>query len=175
MESKNKYKTNMEINHNSTKEYFKLISIIHMALVFAVILLGSIVCLLIVDFRHADTQSTLANLFVYLVPGLIMAGIIASNVIFRIKLNALLNNEDLKIKMEVYRSASIIRYAFIQVPALFALMVIFMTSDINYLVYAGLMILLLIIKRPTLKLAISELRLDQKEVALLEHPDSKIF
>jgi len=104
-----------------------------------------------------------------------MAGIIASNVFFRIKLNTLLINEDLKMKLEVYRRASIIRYAFIQLPALFALMVIFMTSDINYLVYAGLMIVLLIIKRPTMKLAISELRLDQQEVAQLENPDSKVF
>jgi hypothetical protein len=165
----------MEKNQNSTKEYFKLISIIHTALVLGVILFGAIVCLFIVDFQHVDSQSVLANLFVYLVPGLIMAGIIASNVIFRIKLNNLLNSEELIVKMEVYRRASIIRSAFIQLPALFALMVIFMTSDINYLVYAGLMIILLIIKRPTLKLAISELRLDQKEIALLENPDSKVF
>ena len=165
----------MEKNQNSSKEYFKLISIIHTGLVLGVILFGAIVCLFIVDFQHVDSQSGLANLFVYLVPGLIMAGIIASNVIFRIKLNNLLNSEELIVKMEVYRRASIIRYAFIQLPALFALMVIFMTSDINYLVYAGLMIILLIIKRPTLKLAISELRLDQKEIALLENPDSKVF
>ena len=162
-------------NQNSTTEYFKLISIIHTALVLGVILFGAIVCLFIADFQHADTQSGIANLFVYLVPGLIMAGIISSNVIFRIKFNALLISEDLKIKLEVYRRASIIRYAFIQLPALFALMVIFMTSDINYLVYAGLMIVLLIIKRPTMKLAISELRLDQEEVAQLKNPDSKVF
>lgn len=162
-------------NQNSTKEYFKLISIIHSALALGIILFGVIICLFIADFQHTDTQSGLANLFVYLVPGLIMTGIIASNVIFRIKLNTLLISEDLKIKLEVYRRASIIRYAFIQFPALFALMVILMTSDINYVVYAGLMIILLFIKRPTMKLAISELRLDQKEIALLENPDSNLW
>jgi len=165
----------MENNQNSAKEYFKLITIIHSALVLGVILFGAVICLFIVDFQHTDTESELANLFVYLVPGLIMVGIVASNVIFRIKLNTLIDCEDLKTKMEVYRRASIIRYAFIQGPALFALMVIFLTSDINYLVYAGLMIVLLIIKRPTMKLAVSELRLDQQEIALLENPDSKIM
>jgi len=80
-------------NQNSTKEYFKLISIIHAALVLGVILFGVIICLFIADFQHADTQSALANLFVYLVPGLIMVGIIASNVIFRIRLNTLVDNE----------------------------------------------------------------------------------
>jgi len=165
----------MEIKQQSSKSYFKIFSIIHLSLVFSVVIFGLAVCFFIADFQHPDTQSGLADLLVYLVPGLVMLGIIASNVIFRIKLNAIHENAELKTKMSVYRESSIIRYMFIQGPALFALVAIFVTNNINFLVYAGLMFVLLIVKRPTLRLAISDLNLNQEEKAVLENPDSIVL
>ena len=57
-------------------------------------------------------------------------------------------------------------------PALFALVAIFITNNTNYMVYAGLMVVLLVLKRPTRKSAVMDLDLDQQEIALLEDPDS---
>jgi len=54
------------------------------------------------------------------------------------------------------------------------LVAVFLTNNMTYLVYAGLMIILLGIKRPSMKSAIADLELDQQEIAFLENPDSVI-
>jgi len=165
----------MEINQHSSKEYFKLISIIHLYLVLGIVLFGLVVSLFIIDFRQVDTQSKLAKLFVYLVPGLVIVGIVAGNMIFRTKLNALKENKDLKSKIMGYRESLILCYMVFEAPAMFALVAVFMTNDINFIVYAVLMVIILAIKRPTTKSAIADLQLSQQEVAFLEDPDSIIM
>ena len=158
----------METNQQSTKGYFKLIAFIHLGVVLSVVLFGVVVYYFIADFQHPDTRSELAGLLVYVVPGLVIAGIIASNIVFRLKVNALMGNEDLKARMAGYREALIIRYALLEAPALFALAAIFMTNNSNFMVYAGLMVVLMATKRPTKKAAIADLALDQQEIAALE-------
>jgi len=124
----------MENNQQSTKEYFKIISFIHLAILLSIVLFGVGFYCFIADFQQPDTQSESAKLLVYIVPGMVIAGIIASNIIFRVKLNALMGNEDLKVKLAVYREALIIRYALLERPALLALAAIFMTNNSNFMV-----------------------------------------
>jgi energy-coupling factor transporter transmembrane protein EcfT len=164
----------MEIHQQTTKSYFKMLSIIHLFLVLGIVLFGLVVIFIITDFQHPDNDSGLAKLFVYLVPGMVIAGIVASNMISTFRLNALKENNDLNVKLKGYSEVLIIRYMLLEFPSLFALVVIFMTSNMNYLVYAGLLVVLLIIKRPTIKLAIADLKPDQKEISFLEDPNSII-
>ena len=162
----------MENNRQSSKKYFKFISIIHLAMMLGVILFGIVVYIFIADFQNPDTQSELAKLLVYIVPGSVITGIIASNIIFRLKLNAIIGSGDLKVKMAVYRESLIIRYILLEGPALFALVAIYMTNNSNFMVYAGLLVVLLAMKRPTIKSAIADLALDQQEIVTLENPES---
>ena len=164
----------MENNQQSPKAYFRMLGIIHLGLVLGVFIFGLVVTFFIADFQHPDTESELANLLIYLVPGLVMAGIIASNVVFKIKLNGLKEINELNARMKGYSEPLIIRYMLLEFPALFTLVAVFLTNTMTYLVYAGLIIVLLGIKRPTLKSAITELELDQQEIAFLENPDSVI-
>jgi hypothetical protein len=160
----------MENNQHSTKEYFKIISFIHLAILLSVVLFGIVVYFFAVDFKHPDIQSELAKLLVFIVPGLVIAGIISSNIIFRVKLNAIMGSEDLKVKMAVYRESLIIRYMLLEGPALLALAAIFITNNSNFMVYAGLLVVLMATKRPTKRSAIADLALDQQEIAVLEDP-----
>jgi hypothetical protein len=89
-------------------------------------------------------------------------------------LNALKENSDLNVKLKGYSEILIIRYMLLEFPSLFALIVVFMTSNMIYLVYAGLLVVLLIIKRPTKKLVIADLEPDLKEISFLEDPNSII-
>ena len=162
----------MENNRQSSKKYFKFISIIHLAMMLGVVLFGIVVYIFVADFQNPDTQSELAKLLVYIVPGSVIAGIIASNIIFRLKLNAIIGSGDLKVKMAVYRESLIIRYILLEGPALFALVAIYMTNNSNFMVYAGLLVVLLAMKRPTIKSAIADLALDQQEIVTLENPES---
>ena len=136
----------MENNRQTSKEFFKLTAMIHLGLVMGVVLFGLVVYFFIIDFQHPDTQSELARLFVYLVPGLVITGILASNIVYRIKLNTVKGSGDLKTKMMGYREALIIRYALLEGPALFALVAIFITNNVNFLVYPGLMAALMVLK-----------------------------
>jgi hypothetical protein len=160
----------MENNQQSSKEYFKIISFIHLAILLSVVLFGIVVYFFAVDFKHPDIQSELAKLLVFIVPGLVIAGIISSNIIFRVKLNAIMGSEDLKVKMAVYRESLIIRYMLLEGPALLALAAIFITNNSNFMVYAGLLVVLMATKRPTKRSAIADLALDQQEIAVLEDP-----
>ena len=164
----------MENNKQSTKEYFKIISFIHRAILLSVVLFGIVVYFFAADFNHPDTQSELAKLLVFIVPGLVIAGIIASNIIFRVKLNGVIESEDLKVKMAVYRESLIIRYMLLEGPALLAMAAIYMTNNSNFMVYAGLLVVLMAMKRPTKKSCIADLALDQQEIAVLDDPDSTI-
>lgn len=164
----------MEQNQQTTKAYFRTFKIIHLGLVMGIILFGLVVTYFIADFQHPDDESDLAKILVYLVPGLVVVGIVASNVISKIKLNALSENIDLRVKLKGYGEPLIIRYALLEFPALFALVALFITNNKNYLVYAVLLVVLIIIKRPTIKMAIADLELEQDEIAVVENPDSII-
>jgi hypothetical protein len=165
----------MENSQQTTGSYFKMLSIIHLFLVLGIVLFGVVVTFIITDFQHPDNDSYLAKLFVYLVPGMVITGIVASNMISTFKLNALNENNDFNLKMKGYSEVLIIRYMLLEFPSLFALVVVFMTSNMIYLMYAGLLVVLLIIKRPTKKLAIADMQLNQQEIAVLENPDSIIM
>ena len=165
----------METNHQTSKEYFKLTSIIHLYLILGIVLLGLVNYFFIIDFHQVDTQSGLAKLLVYLVPGLVVVGIVASNVIFVIRMNVLKESTDLTLKMMGYRESLIIRYMLLEGPALFALIGVFMTNNINYLWYDVIVVVLLVLKRPTRKAAIADMHLNQQEIAMLKDPDSIII
>jgi len=160
----------MENNQSSVKGYFKILSVIHLAMILGVVLFGLVVFFFVADFQQPDTRSEIAGILVYLVPALVLAGILASNIIFRVKLNGVIESDDLKLKMTVYRESLIIRYALLEGPALFALAAIFITNNINFLVYAGLIVVLLAFKRPTKKSSIADLALSQQEMASLDDP-----
>ena len=165
----------MQNTPQSSKEFFRINSFIHLSFMLGVLLFGMVVYFFVADFQHPDTQSKLAGLLVFIVPGLVIAGIVASNIVFRIKLNGVIESEDLKAKMAVYRESLIVRYMLLDVPALFALAAIYLTNNSNFMVYAGLMLVLMATKRPTKKSAIADLALDQHEISLLDDPDSTVL
>src|ERR1035437_4250134 len=99
-----------QTTQQTTKSYFKMLSIIHLFLVLGIVLVGLVVTFIITDFQHPDNDSGLAKLFVYLVPGVVIAGIVASNMISTFKLNALKDSSDLNLKLRGYSEILIIRY-----------------------------------------------------------------
>ena len=165
----------MENNQQTTGSYFKMLSFIHLFLVLSIVIFGFVVTFIITDFQHPDNDSGLAKLFVYLVPGVVIVGIVASNMISTFKLNALKDSSDLNLKLKGYSEILIIRYMLLEFPSLFALVVVFMTSNIIYLMYAGLLVILLVIKKPTRKSAVADMQLNQQEIAVLDDPESIIM
>jgi len=164
----------MEPPKQTSKEYFRTTSIVHMGLALGIIIFGLVVTFFIADFQHPDKDSELARLFVYLIPGVCILALFAARSVFLNRLKPFMELDDLKTKMTGYRECLLIRYLFLEGPALFALVAVFLTSDFIYLIYAGVMLVLFILKRPTLKAAFTDLALNQEEITRLEDRDAII-
>ena len=132
---------------------------------------GLVISFLVADFQHPDNESDFAKILVYLVPGLLIVGIVASKMVFSNRLNILKDEMDFKLKLEKYREALIIRYALLEGPGIFALVSVFLTNNSEYLIYAAAMLIFILIKKPSIKSAINELELDQTEISKIENPD----
>ncbi len=161
----------MENIQQTIKEYFKIISIFHFALALGITVFGLVISFLVADFQHPDNESDFAKILVYLVPGLLIVGIVASKMVFSNRLNILKDEMDFKLKLEKYREALIIRYALLEGPGIFALVSVFLTNNSEYLIYAAAMLIFILIKKPSIKSAINELELDQTEISKIENPD----
>jgi hypothetical protein len=164
----------METTQTTSKLYFQMHSIIYSFLILGIVLLGLIVSVFIADFQHIDRQSDLAKLLEYLLPLLTAVGIITCKMVCTFKLNSIKKQSDLKLKLTEYGSTMIIRCALLEVPALVAIVAVFVTSNPDYFIYCGVMILIMIARRPTLKLAVSDLDLGPQEISILKDPDSII-
>lgn len=67
-------------------------------------------------------------------------------------------------KLERYRKAAIIRFAMIEFASLFFILFSFLTADVNNLVYAGVIILVLIVTRPSKSSIAKQLRVSEEEL-----------
>ena len=86
-----------------------------------------------------------------------------------------LKGRDLGQKLIDYRSATITRFALVEAPSLFAIVTYFLTSDILFLFYTGLSLVLFFYNRPTPEKTAEDLNLDPTERVKINNPDSNIF
>lgn len=164
----------MGTTEQTSKEYFKTLSILHLALTIGVLFFGLIVSFLILTGTMSNDRTDLDSILMYFIPILILGGLLAGNRIYKNKLVGLKESNDLKAKMTNYRSILINRYAFLEGPAFFALVAVMLTSNLFYLVFAGIMVIFMIYWRPTRNSVIADLGLNQQEISIIENPDSII-
>lgn len=164
----------METTTQTSNEYFRALSIVHLALTIGLVCMGLIGFYLIFSGTMSNNMTDLNMTFLYIVPIFILGGLFGSNWIYKNKLSGLKEENDLKTKMTNYRGILIIRYAFLEGPAFFAFVSALLTSNLLFLVFAGLMIIFMIYWRPTKSSVIADLELNQQEIAIVENPDSII-
>jgi len=164
----------METTKQTSKEYFKTLLILHLALTIGLLFLGLIGFYFIFCGIMANNMTDLNAIFLYIVPIIILGGLFGSNWFYKNKLSGLKEENDLKKKMANYRGVLIARYAFLEGSAFFAYVAALLTSDILFLAFVGLMIIFMIYWRPTKRSTITDLELNQQEIAIVESPDSII-
>lgn len=164
----------METTKQTTQEYFKTLLILHLALSMGPVFFGLITTFLILGGVISNDATDLNTIFLYLIPIITISGLLSSIWVYKMKLRGLKEEKDFKTKMTNYRSALIIRYALLEGAAFFAILAVILTCDLLFLAFAGLMIILLILWRPTKKLVISDLKLNMLEKAFIEDPESII-
>jgi hypothetical protein len=164
----------METIQLTTKEYFRTLAILHIALILGQVLFAGVVVLLVksgVSFMNVDN---LTGIFLYLVPITGVCGLLGSILVYKNKVNRLKGSGDLKTKMTGYRTAMILRYAIVEVPSFISIIAVMLTGNFMFFLFTGFVIMLMAYWRPSKETIISDLQLDYKEMTTLEDPKAII-
>lgn len=125
---------------------FKTIQIINGALIFGVLIFLMITFFLTKDpsFIYNDD-----SVFAILVPISLMLGAFLSSLLFKKQLQTIKKEENLQYKLGKYQSATIVRSALLEAPALLGIVATFITFNLYYLIFAGIALLLMVYNFPS--------------------------
>lgn len=139
---------------------FKTMQIIHLALLAGMCLFAVVVFFLkqstVVKFNKDDV-------FTFIVPVMAIMGVFASSFLFGKALPNAQKQTAVYRKFSMYQTATIMRYAFLEGPALFATIVYFLTGNFLYLLIAIAIIAYFITLRPTKDKLTDDLKLSYEE------------
>jgi len=145
--------------------FFKVITIIHFALLIGQVLFGITV--------FSITNSTAINLkagndpFFYAVPFLILFGILGGTFVFKQQVAKFAGKQLLIEKTQGYQTALITRFALAEGPSLFGIVSYMLTGNAFYLILIGLNVLYFIWIRPTKSKAEDDLNLSYEDKIVL--------
>ena len=78
------------------------------------------------------------------------------------------------IKLDAYRAALILRYALLEGPSMFAIVVYLVTGGIIFILLAALIVFYFVTIRPNKENVIKDLDLNPNEEQILNDPNTKI-
>ncbi|MCB9175023.1 MAG: hypothetical protein H6589_10480 [Flavobacteriales bacterium] len=154
------------------KSFIQRITIIHLALIIGLLLFAG------VTYSTVETNVLVfdfdSNFFTVIVPAMAISMAFASNFIFTKKVNELSNVSLLKDKLMGYQTASIIRFALLEGPAMFSIVIYMLTGNLLFLIMAGVLIVYFITIRPTKEKIEMELNLNFEHKATFNQMDEEI-
>lgn len=160
-------KNNMQQDQKIGQGYFKALSILHLALVMGQVLFGAVAVFLRMSGGFNTDMPELRDVFIYLVPVVIIAAIIAGNTIFKSRLAAAKEKGSLTEKLNDYRAALIVRYALLEGPSLLAIIAYLLTGELLFICIAGMAIIIFFILRPSKERLVKDLDLSTAETNIL--------
>ena len=161
----------MNTNRQTSKEYFKSLTIAHAALIMGQLLFAGVIY-----FQVSSAGNSISDRngipFDIIVPILVIGGIVASYFIFNTLLKSAKNKSNLKEKLVSYRSAMIVRFALLEGPSLFSIIIVMITGNIMFFIYTLLIIGFFLYYRPTKESITNELELNFEEKSVINNPES---
>jgi hypothetical protein len=155
----------------TSKEYFRVLSILHASLMSAQLFFAAIVFYLHSSGSIASSTGSM-NILFYVVPLVILGGLIGSSVLFKSKLKSLHQIIELKDKLTGYRVALLLKYAMLEGPSLFSIVVYFLTANFIFLCFTGLIIVVFLVNRPSPENAATDLELSPSDRTKLLDPNA---
>ena len=163
----------MKQSQLTTGEYLKALKVIHIGLTAGVVLFLIIaVVLQLTGFEPELKELEMILLGVTAVAA--FSGIFAGNMIFRKRLEQLIELKNLNEKLTGYQSALIVKYALIEGPAFFTVVAYLLTTNVLFPVIAVFLVVVMVLSAPRKDKLITDLNLSMKETSILENPDSVI-
>lgn len=164
----------MQTIKQTSKEYFKTMSIVHLALVMGAVFFAVIASILSFLNNTPNTQDELYKVLLYVVSAFYAIGLMANPYIFRSKLASIKKNQDLGYKLSLYRGALITRYAIFEGLAYFSLVATLVTNQFIFLAYTAFSVVVLIYLKPSKENLITDLALNVDEIEVINNPDAII-
>ena len=164
----------MNTKRQTSREYFQMLRIMYYALIAGQMFFGLIALYLNMADPVDSGENELRDILIYLVPLFVIFGLIAGNFLYRSRLQVCRKKSDLIEKMSDYRSALILRYAFLEGPSLFSIIAYLLTGDFLFMGMAIFMIGLFITIPPTRSKAVFDLELSPEDQQFINNPDSEI-
>jgi len=96
---------------------------------------------------HAD--KSIDDIFIIIVPVFALISISAGYFLYRSKLQLIKDNPEMLVKCQQFQVISIIKFALIEAPALFAIVSYMLTTNYIYLAVAGLILVVFLINFPS--------------------------
>ena len=158
----------------TVKSYFMALQIVYFALIAGQLIFAFLSFYLIRSGLFDGEQAELRNIFIYIVPVFVVGGLFISHLLFKSFLNNAKGKKSLFDKLTNYRSALIIRFALLEGPSFFAIVVYLLTGDYLFLGMSGLIVLVFFTLKPSVERAINDLELNSEETRRINNSISLI-
>jgi hypothetical protein len=164
----------METKPQTSKDYFRTLQIIYIALIAGQVLFGLMALFLHQMIGLDAGLNDLKSVFIYIVPIFIVGGYFASRILYKNSLKKAKSRASLIEKMSDYRAALVVRYALLEGPSFFAIVSYLITGYLPFLVMACFIIMIFFTMKPSKESAVSDLELNPYEEQSILDPDKII-
>lgn len=143
-----------------------------LSILYAALLMGQLLFLGVAYFLGQNVEMTenvlkMKDTLQMIAPAMAIGGLLGGGVLYRSFLGKIDKNADITTKLNSYQTASILRYALLEGPSIFASVCFLLTGDLIFLGLSGIIILAFVFHRPTKDKIALELNLSSKETELL--------
>jgi len=138
----------MELQENNTG-YLKALQIVHRAMLLGMILFAAISFFLSYTGNFPPSLQSYNEVFQVIAVLLSLAGFFLGNFLFKKKILSLRELNNLTSKLSGYRAASLIQWALLEAPALFAVICFLLVGNFAFLALAAALVLLFVINAPS--------------------------
>jgi divalent metal cation (Fe/Co/Zn/Cd) transporter len=157
----------------TTQQYFKVLTILHYALITGV-LLFALIAFALQSLNMFGENEELRNVFLYIVPLVALGGVIGGSMMYKKQVNEIKNKNSLAEKLEAYRAIFIMRDALLEGPSLFAIIAYLLTGEILFLALTGSLVAIFILVRPSKDKLAKDLELSSDEMNIINNDDDVI-
>jgi len=158
----------------TSKEYFKILNIIYIAIIFSQLIFAGIIFTIVYLGLFLAFAPDLIIPFIIVTLFLLLGGVVVGKIVFQNRLNSAKTKPTLKEKMTEYRTALVIRYAFLEGPTFFSLVSLLLTGYSLFLIVPCIVIAFFLTIRPSPDRAVMELELSNEESRQVYNADAFI-
>jgi hypothetical protein len=159
----------------TTQKYFSQLNLIYFAQAGMMLVFAIVVFVLVYSGQFAPTSDqALTDTLTYGLVAFVVAGYAGGHFMYRKMLSRIDKTKDLKQKMPGYLPALLVRSACLELPAMLAAVVLFMTAKLYLIAIPVFTFILFFLTRPTPSSISEDLQLSQQERAMLNDPNAII-